>query len=57
LPDDPVKDLKLADSKTKEYRAYFLGSIDPYRVKLGEERDLTLNPPQAGKPINYLIAG
>jgi transglutaminase-like putative cysteine protease len=49
------QNLKLSDPKTKEYRAYFWGGIDPYRIKLGEGRDLTLNPPQAGKPINYLM--
>ena len=49
------QNLKLSDSRTKEYRAYFWGGIDPYRIKLGEGRDLTLNPPQAGKPINYLM--
>ncbi|HEY3309354.1 MAG TPA: transglutaminase domain-containing protein [Desulfuromonadaceae bacterium] len=47
--------LKLEDSKTKELRAYFWGGIDPYRVKLGMGRDLTLNPPQPGKPVNYLM--
>jgi len=50
-----IQDLKLSDSKTKEYRAYFWGNVDPYRVKLGEGRDLTLNPPQAGEPVNYLM--
>ena len=49
------QNLKLSDSKTKEYRAYFWGGIDPYRIKLGEGRDLTLNPPQSGEPINYLM--
>ncbi len=49
------QNLKLSDSRTKEYRAYFWGGIDPYRIKLGDGRDLTLNPPQAGKQINYLM--
>ncbi len=47
--------LKLADEKTDEYRAYFWGGIDPYRVKLSTGRDLTLNPPQDGDPVNYLM--
>jgi len=50
-----VEQLKLEDAKTKEYRAYFLGAIDPYRVKLSTGRDLTLNPPQPGRPVNYLM--
>ncbi len=63
IPVDPAdvrkmmlkQNLKLSDSKTKGYRAYYWGGIDPYRIKLGEGRDLTLNPPQLGKPINYLM--
>jgi len=50
-----VENLKLDDAKTKEYRAYFWGGIDPYRVKLSMGRDLTLNPPQPGSPVNYLM--
>ena len=49
------ENLKLADSKTEEYRKYFWGGIDPYRVKLGEGRDMTLNPPHSGPPVNYLM--
>lgn len=45
-------DLKLEDAKTKEYRDYFWGAWDAYRVKLAVGRDLILNPPQAGKPLN-----
>lgn len=44
--------LKLEDKKTKEYREYFWGAWDQYRVKLAVGRDLLLNPPQAGKPLN-----
>lgn len=47
--------LDLSDPKTKEYRNYFWGGIDPYRIKLGEGRDLQLNPPQYGEPVNYLM--
>lgn len=43
------------DAKTAEYREYFWGGIDPYRVKLSTGRDLTLNPPQPGGPVNYLM--
>lgn len=50
-----VEKLKLDDSKTKEYREYFWGGIDPYRIRLSEGRDLLLNPPQAGEPVNYLM--
>jgi transglutaminase-like putative cysteine protease len=47
--------LKLADARTAEYREYFWGGIDPYRLKLGEGRDLILNPPQEGETVNYLM--
>ncbi|TKB27148.1 transglutaminase domain-containing protein [Desulfopila sp. IMCC35006] len=47
-----TQNLKLDDQKTKEYREYFWGAWDAYRVKLAIGRDLLLNPPQAGKPLN-----
>ncbi len=47
--------LKLTDAKTIEYRKYFWGGIDPYRLKLSEGRDLILNPAQQGEPVNYLM--
>ena len=50
-----TENLKLEDAKTDEYRAYFWGGIDQYRVKLSVGRDLTLNPPQPGGPVNYLM--
>ncbi|QJB57280.1 transglutaminase-like domain-containing protein [Pseudodesulfovibrio sp. zrk46] len=48
-------DLKLTDSKTDEYRDYYWGGIDPYRIKLSEGRDLKLTPAQNGAPVNYLM--
>lgn len=44
--------LELGDAKTKHYREYFWGGWDQYRVKLAVGRDLVLNPPQHGDPIN-----
>ena len=44
--------LQLGDAKTKAYRDYFWGGWDQYRVKLAVGRDLVLNPPQYGAPIN-----
>lgn len=38
--------------KAKEYREYFWGGIDQYRVVLAVGRDIILNPPQAGAPLN-----
>lgn len=45
-------DLKLEDKKTKEFREYFWGAWDQYRVKLAVGRDLLLTPPQKGAPLN-----
>ena len=50
-----VEKLGLNDAKTKEYREYFWGGIDAYRIRLSEGRDLTLNPTQSGGPVNYLM--
>ncbi len=50
-----TENLKLEDAKTAEYRDYFWGGIDPYRVKLSVGRDLTLNPQQPGGSVNYLM--
>lgn len=47
-----VEKLELNDAKTREYRDYFWGGIDPYRFKVASGRDLVLNPPQAGAPLN-----
>ena len=63
MPVDPAdvrkamlqQDLKLKDDKTKEYRDYFWGGLDAYRVRVGEGRDLILNPPQQGETVNYLM--
>jgi transglutaminase-like putative cysteine protease len=45
-PEDPVPE---------ELLEYYWGGADPYRVKLSIGRDVTLNPPQQGAPVNYLM--
>lgn len=47
-----VEKLELNDPKTREYRSFFWGGIDAYRVVLARGRDVRLNPPQAGAPLN-----
>jgi transglutaminase-like putative cysteine protease len=47
-----TQNLKLEDQKTKDYREYFWGAWDAYRVKLAVGRDIVLNPAQAGQPLN-----
>ncbi len=50
-----VHHLTLSNAETAYYRSYFWGGIDPYRVRLSSGRDLVLNPPQEGAPLNYLM--
>ncbi len=47
-----VEKLTPEDPKTKAYEKYFWGGIDQYRLKLAVGRDLVLNPPQSGEPLN-----
>ncbi len=46
------ENLALGDAAAKQYRAYFWGGWDQYRVKFAVGRDLQLNPPQQGAPLN-----
>ena len=41
--------------KHPEKREYFFGSHDVNRVQFSMGRDLKLNPPQDGKPLNYFV--
>jgi hypothetical protein len=41
--------------KHQEKRDYFFGSHDANRVQFSMGRDLRLNPPQDGKPLNYFV--
>lgn len=50
-----TENLTLKDARTAEYRAYFWGGIDACRVRLSIGRDIILNPPHKGAPINYLM--
>ncbi|WP_028579983.1 transglutaminase-like domain-containing protein [Desulfogranum japonicum] len=47
-----VHNLKLDDAQTKQYREYYWGAWDQYRVKLAVGRDIVLNPVQVGPPLN-----
>jgi transglutaminase-like putative cysteine protease len=47
-----VEKLDLKDPKTAEYRKYYWGGIDAYRIKIASGRDIVLNPPQAAAPLN-----
>jgi len=42
-------------SKDPSRREYFFGALDENRVEFSRGRDLVLNPPQQGEPLNYFI--
>ncbi len=44
--------LSLDDPATEELCRYFWGRWDAFRIKLSRGRDLILNPPQSGMPLN-----
>jgi len=46
------RNLDIDSPETSELRRYFWGAWDAYRVKLASGRDLLLNPPQSGLPLN-----
>ncbi|HWR98301.1 MAG TPA: transglutaminase domain-containing protein [Candidatus Methanoperedens sp.] len=50
-----IEKLAPGDAKEREYREYFWGNLDPYRVVLAEGRDIVLNPRQAGPPLNTFL--
>jgi transglutaminase-like putative cysteine protease len=60
VPADPADVLKAqlvekldpASPRLAQLRDDFWGGIDAYRFKLASGRDLVLNPPQAGEPLN-----
>lgn len=41
--------------KDQSRRDYFFGAHDVNRVQFSAGRDLRLNPPQAGEPLNYFV--
>ena len=41
--------------KNPDQYDYFFGAHDAHRVLFSEGRDLMLNPPQAGAPLNYFV--
>lgn len=50
-----IDKLVLGEAKEKEYREYYWGNLDPFRVALAEGRDIVLNPRQAGEPLNTFL--
>ncbi|MBM4273983.1 MAG: transglutaminase domain-containing protein [Deltaproteobacteria bacterium] len=47
-----VDNLKPEDPKTRQYKEYYWGGVDQHRIRLAVGRDIVLNPPPKGEPLN-----
>lgn len=47
-----VEKLEIKDPRVGELREFYWAGLDAYRFRLAVGRDLVLNPPQAGAPLN-----
>ena len=50
-----ILEKKMTVEEAKPLREYYFGAVDESRVAFGTGRDLVLNPPQAGVPLNYFM--
>jgi transglutaminase-like putative cysteine protease len=50
-----ARSLTLADEETARLRHAYWGGLDAHRIELNRARDLVLEPPQEGPPLNYLM--
>lgn len=50
-----ILEKKITLEEAKPLREYHFGAVDENRITIGTGRDLVLNPPQAGEPLNYFM--
>ena len=50
-----ILEKKISLEQARPLRDYFFGAVDESRIAVGTGRDLVLNPPQAGEPLNYFM--
>lgn len=50
-----ILERKLTLEEAKPLREYYFGAVDENRIAFGTGRDIVLNPPQAGGPLNYFM--
>jgi len=61
VPVDPadvrkaILEKKITLEQARPLREYYFGTVDESRIAVGTGRDLTLNPPQSGGPLNYFM--
>lgn len=50
-----ILERKITVEEARPLREYYFGAVDESRIAFGTGRDLRLNPPQAGPPLNYFM--
>ncbi|MBI5418909.1 MAG: transglutaminase domain-containing protein [Deltaproteobacteria bacterium] len=50
-----ILEKKISLEEAAPLREHFFGAVDENRIAFGTGRDLRLNPPQAGEPLNYFM--
>ncbi|MCI0447299.1 transglutaminase-like domain-containing protein, partial [bacterium] len=51
----PVDPSEASKTKDEYRREYLFGNLDPDRIEFTNGRDIKLDPPQAGEPLNYFV--
>lgn len=51
----PVDTSEASKSSDPQRRRYLFANLDPDRIEFTQGRDIKLDPPQAGEPLNYFI--
>lgn len=52
-----ILEKKITLDLAKPLREYYFGAVDESRIAIGTGRDLVLNPPQSGEPLNEDLYG
>lgn len=50
-----ILEKKISLEHAKPLREYYFGAVDESRIAVGTGRDVVLNPPQSGEPLNYFM--
>jgi transglutaminase-like putative cysteine protease len=50
-----ILEKKITLEQAKPLREYYFGAVDESRIAVGTGRDIVLNPPQSGEPLNYFM--
>ena len=50
-----ILEKKITLEEARPLREYYFGAVDENRIAFGTGRDLMLNPPQRGEPLNYFM--